>query len=204
MCVKLLGKWQTVQTLIRRRVLRRLIWVYIVCSGLSVQIWRLSTVLLSNPLRNPPGPATAMNSLTRAHINRTLNNYADNGYSWKTVMKFELYAKYSVPKRKILNKENDEDSNNPSKRIMNYTTNTPYQITISKHDFHLTWHVHSYWRYFRFRPITWVIINGPTFNKLGMCIDIVEIWFGIANRQFSSIFDRIVCPPYVRIFVYGR
>ena len=29
-------------------------------------------------------------------------------------MKFELYAKYSVPKRKILNKENGEDSNNPS------------------------------------------------------------------------------------------
>ena len=26
------------------------------------------------------------------------------------------------------------------------------------------------------------------FTKLGMCIDIVEIWFGIANGQFSSIF----------------
>ena len=26
------------------------------------------------------------------------------------------------------------------------------------------------------------------FNKLGMCIDIVEIWFGIANRQISSFF----------------
>ena len=25
--------------------------------------------------------------------------------------------------------------------------------------------------------------------KLGMCIDIVEIWFGIVNGQFSSIFD---------------
>ena len=27
------------------------------------------------------------------------------------------------------------------------------------------------------------------FTKLGMCIDIVEIWFGIANGQISSIFD---------------
>ena len=27
------------------------------------------------------------------------------------------------------------------------------------------------------------------FTKLGMCIDIVEIWFGIANGQISSTFD---------------
>ena len=27
------------------------------------------------------------------------------------------------------------------------------------------------------------------FTKLGMCIDIVEIWFGIANGQISSNFD---------------
>ena len=27
------------------------------------------------------------------------------------------------------------------------------------------------------------------FTKLGMCIDIVEIWFGTANGQFSSNFD---------------
>ena len=26
-----------------------------------------------------------------------------------------------------------------------------------------------------------------------MCIDIVEIWFGIANGQISSIFDRVIC-----------
>ena len=31
------------------------------------------------------------------------------------------------------------------------------------------------------------------FTKLGMCIDIVEIWFGIANRQISSNFDRVIC-----------
>ena len=29
------------------------------------------------------------------------------------------------------------------------------------------------------------------FTKLGMCIDIVEIWFGIANGQISSIFDEL-------------
>ena len=31
-------------------------------------------------------------------------------------------------------------------------------------------------------------------TKLGTCIDIKEIWFGIANRQISSIFDRVICP----------
>ena len=44
-CVKLLGEWQTVYTLIRRRYLRRLIWIYTVCSGLSVRIRRVSTVI---------------------------------------------------------------------------------------------------------------------------------------------------------------
>ena len=28
------------------------------------------------------------------------------------------------------------------------------------------------------------------FTKLGMCIDIVEICFGIANGQITSLFDR--------------
>ena len=32
------------------------------------------------------------------------------------------------------------------------------------------------------------------FPKLGMCIDIVEICFGIANGQISSIFERVICP----------
>ena len=43
--VKLLDEWQTVWTLIRRRVVRRLIWVYTVCLGLSVRIRRVSTVI---------------------------------------------------------------------------------------------------------------------------------------------------------------
>ena len=34
-CEELLGEWQTVWALIRRRVLRRLIWIYTVCSNLS-------------------------------------------------------------------------------------------------------------------------------------------------------------------------
>ena len=29
------------------------------------------------------------------------------------------------------------------------------------------------------------------FTKLGMCIDIVDTWFGIANGQILSIFDRL-------------
>ena len=35
------------------------------------------------------------------------------------------------------------------------------------------------------------------FNKLSMCFDIEEIWFGIANGQISSIFyifDRVIRP----------
>ena len=35
---------------------------------------------------------------------------------------------------------------------------------------------------------------------LGLCIDIVEIWFGIANRHISSIFDSFLptMRPYFR------
>ena len=32
------------------------------------------------------------------------------------------------------------------------------------------------------------------FTKLGTCIDIVEIWIGIANGQISSNFDGVICP----------
>ena len=41
------------------------------------------------------------------------------------------------------------------------------------------------------------------FTKLGMFIDVVEIWFGIASRQISSIFDGVICPRHAHIFVYG-
>ena len=34
------------------------------------------------------------------------------------------------------------------------------------------------------------------FTKLGMCINIVEIWFGSANGQISSNFYGIICPFY--------
>ena len=32
------------------------------------------------------------------------------------------------------------------------------------------------------------------FIKLGMCIAIEEVWFGIANGKILSIFDGVVCP----------
>ena len=41
------------------------------------------------------------------------------------------------------------------------------------------------------------------FTKLGMYIDILEIWFGIANGQISSIFDGVICPRHAHIFVSG-
>ena len=30
-------------------------------------------------------------------------------------------------------------------------------------------------------------------TKLGTCIDIKEIWFGIANGQILSMVDRVIC-----------
>ena len=56
---KLLYEWQTVQTLVRRRVLRRLIWVHTVCTCLSFRILRVRTDILmkSKPLRNHPRSA---------------------------------------------------------------------------------------------------------------------------------------------------
>ena len=41
------------------------------------------------------------------------------------------------------------------------------------------------------------------FTKLGMCIDIMEIWFGIANGQISSIFDGVICPRQAHILASG-
>ena len=41
------------------------------------------------------------------------------------------------------------------------------------------------------------------FTRLVMYIDIVEIWFGIAIGQISSIFDGVICPRYTHIFVFG-
>ena len=42
------------------------------------------------------------------------------------------------------------------------------------------------------------------FTKLAMCIDIVEICFGIANGRISLIFDRVICPLNIPIFVSGQ
>ena len=40
-------------------------------------------------------------------------------------------------------------------------------------------------------------------TKLGMCIDIVEIWFGVANGQISSNFDGVICLRHAHISVSG-
>ena len=40
------------------------------------------------------------------------------------------------------------------------------------------------------------------FTKLGMCIDFVEIWFGIANGQILSNVDRVISPRHAHIFVF--
>ena len=33
------------------------------------------------------------------------------------------------------------------------------------------------------------------FTKLVLCLDIVEVWFGIADGRILSIFDRVICLP---------
>ena len=38
------------------------------------------------------------------------------------------------------------------------------------------------------------------FFKLGVCIDIVEIWFGVAIGQISSIFYGVICIDIVEIW----
>ena len=39
------------------------------------------------------------------------------------------------------------------------------------------------------------------FTKSGVCIDIMEIWYGIANGQISSYFDGVICPFF---FILGQ
>ena len=45
-----MDEWQTEKTQMRRRILRRLIWVYTVCSGPSVRIHMVNTVTLDQML----------------------------------------------------------------------------------------------------------------------------------------------------------
>ena len=42
------------------------------------------------------------------------------------------------------------------------------------------------------------------FTKLGMCIDIVEVWFQIANGQFLSIYDRVIYQLHICIFIFRQ
>ena len=41
------------------------------------------------------------------------------------------------------------------------------------------------------------------FTKLGMYIDIVEIWFGIANGQILTMFYGVICPRQAHNFILG-
>ena len=41
-------------------------------------------------------------------------------------------------------------------------------------------------------------------TKLAICIEIKELWFGIANRQISLNVYGVICPRHAHIFVSGR
>ena len=45
--------------------------------------------------------------------------------------------------------------------------------------------------------------KNQIFTKLGLCIDIVEIWFGLLMGKFHQ-FLTVICPQHVRIFISGR
>ena len=45
-------------------------------------------------------------------------------------------------------------------------------------------------------PGDYLSIRQWIFTKLGTCIDMKEVWFGIANGQISSMFDRVICPRH--------
>ena len=47
---------------------------------------------------------------------------------------------------------------------------------------------------FCFQPITSKCQGILT--KLGTCIDMKEILFGIANGRISSMFNRVICPQH--------
>ena len=42
------------------------------------------------------------------------------------------------------------------------------------------------------------------FTKLGVCNVIIKICYKIANGQISSIFDSVICPEHVSVFISGR
>ena len=42
------------------------------------------------------------------------------------------------------------------------------------------------------------------FTKIDVCIDVMEIWFGIANGQILSNFYGVICPRHAHIFVSGQ
>ena len=69
-------------------------------------------------------------------------------------------------------------------------------------DFHQIWYVARDMLIFLF-PDDNLSIHQWFFTKLGMCIDVVEIWFGIANWLISANFDGFICPRHAHILVYG-
>ena len=56
----------------------------------------------------------------------------------------------------------------------------------------------SYWSSMCLSLILFEAINKYQwiFTKLGMCIDFMEIWFGISNRQISPLFYIVVYLPH--------
>ena len=58
-------------------------------------------------------------------------------------------------------------------------------------------------QYFHFPTMTITCKYQWIFTKLSTCIDIVEIWFRIANGQITSTSDRVICPPHnVRVLSF--
>ena len=77
---------------------------------------------------------------------------------------------------------------------------TPHTIVVGYYGFTLDVHVSVHISF----PDDNLSKHHWIFTKLGMCIDIEEILFGLAIRQLSLIFDRVICPRHTHIFVSRR
>ena len=55
---------------------------------------------------------------------------------------------------------------------------------------------------FQYTPLTLLDADNETLLP-GVYIDIVEIWFGIANGQISLICDRIICLHIITVRYYS-
>ena len=61
---------------------------------------------------------------------------------------------------------------------------------------------HVVFFFFHFWTINLLNVNG--FSPNGVCIDIIDICFGIANGRILFIFDRVVWQQHISVLLSGQ